>query len=146
MHPVAFQGHFTCVSTFVYVYGIKAARAPLLRNYSLSYVDVCLCSLVQVVDILSGYFDIQAFLFLGLVRFSVPNKILVTHSVKTMCNFCYFTKRERFWHFFWYFHSSSVLIRFSKKLLVWKLFVIKFSTEVDLKEVSNFNSLFTNDR
>ena len=69
----------------------------------------------QAVDILSGHFDIQAFLFLLSVRFSIPNKILVTRSVKTVCNFCYLTKTKRFWHFFWFYHSSSVLVRFSEK-------------------------------
>ena len=70
----------------------------------------------QTVDILSGHFDIQAFLFLFSVRFSIPNKILVTCSVKTVCNFCYLTKTKRFWHFLRFFHSTSVLIRFSEKV------------------------------
>ena len=67
----------------------------------------------QAVDILSGHFDIQAFLFLVSVRFSV----LVTRSVKTVCNFCYLTKTERFWHFFGFFSLARFWVVLTKNFL-----------------------------
>ena len=65
----------------------------------------------------NGHFDIQAFLFLISVRFSVPNKILVTHSVKIVCNFYYLIKTERFWHFFGIFTLARFWFVLAKNCL-----------------------------
>ena len=77
-----------------------------------------------------------SYFIIGFGSFKLLNKILVIRSLKTVCNFCYLTKYERFRHFFYFIEIARfwwVLAKKCKKLF---LFIIKFTTKVDLTGVS----------
>ena len=87
-----------------------------------------------------------SYFIIGFGSFKLLNKILVIRSLKTVCNFCYLTKYERFRHFFYFIEIARfwwVLAKKCKKLF---LFIIKFTTKVDLTGVSKINSSFANGR
>ena len=93
----------------------------------------------------NGHFDKKAILLLVSIYFNLLNKILVTRSLETMCNFTYLTIYEQFrilFYFFIYLFFYFFLIEIAcfgwvlaKKCKRPFLFTIKLTTKVNLTGV-----------